>query len=107
MTYGVKTFLAITTAAFVACCGASTAYAQEGYSTDICGPYESMVSILSDNHGEGLQFQALNFEGRLISFFANEDSGTWTVLVTDTDMRACMYDAGIAYTNMRDLGNAY
>lgn len=102
-----KTCITIAALALVASCGASVAITQEGYVEQSCGDYEVMSSLLNTQYGEELRFQALNFEDRLISFFANSGTGKWTMLVTTTTMMACVYDAGLVYTDMEDLGDAY
>lgn len=58
-----------------------------------CAPHPNAVAFLAENFGESRQSIGL-MDGRIVEMIANPDTGTWTILITTPDGRACIVAAG-------------
>lgn len=81
-----KTILAALAVSF-----AMPALAQQG---PTCGQYTDMAEEISSRYGEQVRFVGLDTRNLITVLFANEDTGSWTALVVQTDGKACMVAAG-------------
>jgi len=63
-----------------------------------CGPHERVVAHLATRFAETRQALGLAARGTaMIEVFANLDTGSWTVLLTQPDGTACMIASGTAF----------
>lgn len=70
--------------------GARTALAQEPK----CGPTEAMLGALHE-YGEITLDASVSEDGKYLFWFAgNPETGTWTMLVSDTDGVTCAMQSG-------------
>jgi len=58
-----------------------------------CGPKDAVAKMLSDRYGER-QLAAGLSANLMFRFFANSDSGSWSIEVVDTKGTACIIAAG-------------
>lgn len=73
---------------------ASLAGAQaEAQTRGACAARTDIVKRLSDRYGETLQSMGLQNNG-ILEIYASDDTGTWTIVVTTPDGRACLLAAG-------------
>lgn len=63
----------------------------------VCGPYEAMKETLGDSFGETTVGVGLSAQGNVISVFANLETGTFTLVVTDVTMQTCIAVSGSSY----------
>lgn len=76
--------------AFVLSLFATAALAQE------CGPRDQILQLLGGKYGETRQAIALGEQGASIfEFYANEETGTWTVVVTFANGQTCVPASGV------------
>jgi len=62
-----------------------------------CGERETVIAQLRDRYGE-TQRSAGFQEGRgIVEIYANEDSGSWTILLTTPEGVSCLMAAGEAW----------
>lgn len=65
--------------------------------TAACAPREVLLEELADRYGETRQTIGLTGGGDMVEMFASDDSGTWTLLLTQPDGMTCAVAAGIAF----------
>lgn len=58
-----------------------------------CGPAQDVLSVLKDQFGESIVGQGLS-QGAIIQLWANDDTGTWTIVAVSPNGGACMLSAG-------------
>ena len=63
-----------------------------------CAPRDQIAYRLANQFQEFARWQGLDKNGALIEWFGNEESGTWTLVRTTPDMRACMIAEGQAFS---------
>lgn len=59
----------------------------------VCGAREAIVGTLKDKYGESLQSIGLNSKG-VIEVYGSEETGSWTIVTTDTRGASCVMAAG-------------
>lgn len=87
-------FRIIIACVFLSSCATEPVMAQEGLSSQACAPREGVVKKLSERFEETLKGQGMTKEGSITEFFVNEDSGTFTIIITQPNMISCMINAG-------------
>lgn len=63
-----------------------------------CAPRSQMAYRLANQFMEFARWQGVDAEGNLLEWFGNEDTGTWTLVRTTPDMRACFVAEGQAFS---------
>jgi hypothetical protein len=61
---------------------------------NMCAARDTMVGQLTTRYGESPQGSGLNGSTRMVEVWASADTGTWTILLTDTDGTSCIVAAG-------------
>jgi hypothetical protein len=56
-----------------------------------------MVRLLAEKYGEVRQLMGLADERGIVEWFASEETGSWTILLTSPQGVACMMAAGQAF----------
>jgi hypothetical protein len=59
-----------------------------------CADRDKVVERLAEKYGETLQSLGLHQNNSVLEIYASEDTGTWTILITRTDGKACLVAAG-------------
>ena len=59
-----------------------------------CGDRTTIVEKLSAKYGEARQATGLNTSSNLIEVFSSEETGSWTILMTDAQGKSCLVAAG-------------
>ena len=82
-------------AAVAASLSLSGAYAQQPVDEPVCGPLDELTTILTHSYGEQPVMAGVSYDDTVMQLFANEETGTWTVLLTSivTGM-TCVADGG-------------
>jgi hypothetical protein len=65
-----------------------------------CAPRDRLVAHLADRFGEARQSIGLASGSRVVEMFASPDTGTWTLVMTTPDGRACIIGAGQAWERL-------
>ncbi len=78
----------------------STLRAEGGRQT--CAAHEQVVATLTQKYGETRQSFGLTATNQLVEMFASRASGTWTIIVTDTNGVACLIAAGDSFDRIAD-----
>lgn len=65
-----------------------TAFAQS------CGPSDLVKKYLEEQFKEFPHFEGIDSVGRVVELFGNEDTGTWTMVLTTPDGTSCLISAG-------------
>lgn len=74
------------------------AFAQGGN----CADRESVVQRLADGYGETRQSIGLAANNTFVEVFASLETGTWTIVVTNTAGISCLVASGQAYEATTD-----
>ncbi|MEJ2029728.1 MAG: hypothetical protein P8X66_07605, partial [Maritimibacter sp.] len=59
-----------------------------------CADHDTLIAHLGEDFGEARQIAGLSSGGQLIEIFGSEETGTWTVVVTDPGGTACFLVTG-------------
>ena len=82
----------ILTALLLAVTSCSPAYAQSA-----CGGYDQIVEQIHNRYGETLQSGGMTSSGDMLQVFSNDQSGSWTIIITNPNGLACVVSVGDAY----------
>lgn len=86
------TLTAAVAALTVTACAPSLAHAQS-----LCGTREAVVDMLGSRYGETVRSVGLAGGDRIVEVFASEETGSWTILVTNAAGVACLVASGQHY----------
>ena len=67
-----------------------------------CVPRRVMVEQLWDQYGETRRSIGLSGHSALVETFANDQSGSWTIVVTTPDGLTCLVASGQAFELLND-----
>lgn len=67
-----------------------------------CTDHAAMVEKLSNTYGETRQSIGLVANNSVLEVFASQETGTWTITVTQPGGPTCMVASGFAYETMAD-----
>ncbi len=84
----------MTTTLTNAALAAGLAVLTPGLAHAACADRDSLTDKLTENYGEGLAAGGLRTEEQVLEIWASPDTGTWTVLVTNTEGVACIMASG-------------
>lgn len=84
------TFVAL----FASC---APAHAQEN-----CADTEAVYQFLEDNYAEERIVSGLSSGGHVVEYWGNEQTGTWTILITPPQGFSCIVDSGEGF-HIHDL----
>lgn len=62
-----------------------------------CGPRAVAIAMVQETFGETLRTRALTSSGMVSETYANDATGTWTILVTAPDGTTCLGAEGIMF----------
>lgn len=66
-----------------------------------CPPREEVIDLLEGKYGEQAIGRGLSLDGKgLAELFVNEETGTWSIVVTDTNGRSCIVGGGEAWQKL-------
>jgi hypothetical protein len=66
-----------------------------------CAPRDLVAERLNDHYGEAVQSRGLTEDGQaLVETWANTESGSWTVTVTNTQGVTCLVVSGQMFENV-------
>ena len=83
------------------CLSALTATNAEAQTSRVCGLHAKVIERLHTGYGETRQMIGLGSNGAILEVFASEESGSWTILVTNPQGVSCLIAAGQAFENVR------
>ena len=66
-----------------------------------CGDHAAIVAVLAEKYGETLQVVGIESAGAFIQFFANTETGTWTIIALSPASPACLVADGRAWDAIR------
>jgi len=76
------------------CLAAATPYAEAETAPSPCAARKEVVARLAERYGETLRSVGLNRDNALLEVYASEETGSWTILLTDPAGRACLVASG-------------
>jgi hypothetical protein len=65
--------------------------------TNICGPRAFVVERLAEEYGEQARALGLDNNNGMVEVFANIESGSWTITVTNARGMTCLVASGQAF----------
>lgn len=68
-----------------------------------CGPRAELADVLADRYGETAQAMGISAAGNLVDIFANEDTGTWTIVATGPEGVSCSLADGDSWSSVAML----
>ena len=71
-----------------------------GETSQFCGPRDAVVQRLADGYGETRRAIGLGSDNAMVEIFASDDSGSWTITVTDPQGTTCLVASGQAFQAM-------
>lgn len=75
----------------------STALGAQAGAQAVCGKRDSIVAQLASKYGETLQSVGLQQGRGVVEIYASEETGSWTIILTDTRGHSCLMAAGEAF----------
>lgn len=73
--------------------------AKPGHAMGMCGKRADFIKALNDKYSETGKALGIAGQVNLVEFFTSK-AGTWTILVTDTQGRACIIAAGNSWQDV-------
>lgn len=67
----------------------------------LCGPRDSLVSQIEGQHGETRRSVGLQRNAQVMETYANDETGSWTIIVAMPSGLACLVAAGEAFHEYR------
>ncbi|WP_439150816.1 hypothetical protein [Sulfitobacter sp.] len=67
-----------------------------------CAPHEVITGVLAEAFGETRQGLGVMQDGPVMELFANDETGTWTVTVTEPGNLTCIVAGGEAWTETNE-----
>lgn len=100
MTRTIKLFhLAVLTAAAALTLVATTDVGAQGRN---CGPREAVVTRLAEGYGETRQSMGLGANNAVIEVFASDETGSWTITVTQANGLTCLVASGQGFEQLAE-----
>lgn len=93
--------LVTTALVFGMACTAPPALAQA-----VCAQRDTIVAQLETNFAEKPRLAGLESATRIVEFWASDQTGTWTILLTGADGISCIAASGTAWTEFPKVGPA-
>jgi hypothetical protein len=90
--------LALSLGLLLAAASVSPAFSQSAN----CAGHNIVTERLADGYGESRQSMALGAGNTLVETWANLDTGTWTITVTQPGGPTCLVASGQAYERLAD-----
>ena len=101
MTRTIKIFnLVVLTAAAVLFLLTTTDVAAQGRN---CGPRDAVVTRLAEGYGESRQSIGLGSNNAVIEVFASDETGSWTITVTQPNGLTCLVASGQGYEQLAEV----
>ena len=69
---------------------------------DYCAPREAVVDRLASTYGETRQAIGLGDVGGMVEIYANDESGTFTIITTTEGGNSCIVLSGQAWERLND-----
>jgi hypothetical protein len=66
----------------------------------VCGERKSVVAQLERKYGETRRSVGVQDGRGLVEVYASDNTGTWTILVTNTEGKACLMAAGEGFESL-------
>jgi hypothetical protein len=63
----------------------------------LCGARQAVVDMLGSRYGETVRSVGLAGRDRIVEVFASDETGSWTILVTNTAGVTCLVASGQHY----------
>lgn len=63
----------------------------------VCGERDSIIAQLEKKYGETRRSVGLQQGRGVVEVYASEETGSWTILMTDTRGKTCLMAAGEAF----------
>jgi hypothetical protein len=67
---------------------------QSAAAQSLCGEREAVIDMLGSRYGETVRSVGLAGQNRIVEVFASDETGSWTILVTNTAGVACLVASG-------------
>lgn len=64
-----------------------------------CGAYDAVVAGLGERYGENRRMAGLMGPSEMLEVYANDETGTWTVITVTPDGQACLRAAGDTFSD--------
>ncbi|MEQ6202334.1 hypothetical protein ABMC88_04700 [Sulfitobacter sp. HNIBRBA2951] len=90
---------ALTAAAAMFIASTSQASAQ---GTRNCGPRDTVVERLATGYGETRQSVGIGSNNAMVEVFASDETGSWTILVTQATGLSCLVASGQSYEQVAE-----
>ena len=68
-----------------------------------CAPRDVVVERLATGYGETRQSVGIGLNHAMVEVFASEDTGSWTILVTQGSGITCIVASGQSYENVAEV----
>ncbi len=88
----------------VAAAAFAASLAVPAWAQTVCSPREMVIDKLVGNYGETVQVVGLGTDGVFVEVWANDETGTWTIVVTRVDGLACPIASGHSYESISPTG---
>ena len=63
----------------------------------MCNTRSTIIQDIAEQHGESLKTSGASYDGSLLEVFANDETGTFTIILTRNGITGCIALDGDAY----------
>lgn len=67
-----------------------------------CAPRQAVVTRLADGYGETRQSMGLGGNNAVVEIFASDETGSWTITVTNTEGITCLVASGQGFEELAE-----
>lgn len=67
-----------------------------------CGPREAVIERLAEGYGETRQSVGLGANNAVVEVFASEETGSWTITVTQPNGLTCLVASGQSFEEVAE-----
>lgn len=71
--------------------------------TSNCGPRDAIIAFLTDKYGESRQAIGIAGNGWVFEVFASNETGTWSVTITQPSGLMCIKASGDSFENLSEV----
>jgi hypothetical protein len=72
-----------------------------------CGSRDAIVERLGSKYGEQRVATGLSGSATMMEVFANEETGSWTILITHPDGQSCLVSAGEHFSALEPVRETF
>jgi len=77
-------------------------FAGPAFAAQQCGPRDRVLAALVSKYGESRRVIGMSASNTVMEVFASDETGTWTITVTDASGKTCLAASGDGFEAVRE-----